>query len=113
FDVDTREPQEDDDEPIEAGPDPVGTVAHTLTRVIRGYDLAIRWSPQELVIVLPGVPESEAGRVAERVRAAIHGSDGPRVALTGGVAGMDDDASLDTMLARASESLRRSRSMLR
>src|SRR5262249_1039327 len=55
----------------EAHGDPVATVAETLTGAVRGSDLAIKWSREELLVVLAGLNAAEARRVAERVRAAM------------------------------------------
>lgn len=89
--------------------DPIESAGHALTRVIRGYDLAIRWSRQELVLVLPGVGGFDAGRVAERVRAAIQSGDSSGLAVAGGVAELEDDSTLESIVLRANQKARQSK----
>lgn len=72
-----------------------------LTRAIRGYDLAIRWSRQELLVVLPGVDESTASRVAERLHAAVRAGQAQRLAIVGGVASLGDEATPESLVTRA------------
>jgi diguanylate cyclase (GGDEF)-like protein len=86
--------------------DPVESVGQALAQVIRGYDLAIRWSPQELLVVLPGVGETDATRVADRVRDAVSAGSGTRIAVANGVAELDDDHTLESIVVRANENLR-------
>ena len=77
-----------------------------MTRVIRGYDLAIRWGRQEWLVVLSGVREAEAGRVAERVRDAVTAGIGAHVALADGVAELEQDNTFESIVVRANENLR-------
>jgi CheY-like chemotaxis protein/GGDEF domain-containing protein len=93
----------------ESADDPVGSVGQTLTQIIRGYDLAIRWSRQELLVVLPGVDEIHAARVAERVRCALHRGIGTNVGFAGGVAELADDHTLESIVVRANENLQTQR----
>ena len=44
-------------------PDAFVDVSDTLTRAIRGTDLAIQWSKEELLVVLPGLNGTEARQV--------------------------------------------------
>jgi CheY-like chemotaxis protein/GGDEF domain-containing protein len=84
------------------GRDLVDSAGQTVARMIRGYDLAIRWSHDELVVVLPGVAEHEAGRVADRVRAAIRAGTGSHYAVNGSVAELNDESTLESVLMKAS-----------
>ena len=84
------------------GRDLVDSAGQTVARMIRGYDLAIRWSHDELIVVLPGVTESEASRVADRVRAAIRAGTGSHYAVNGSVAELSDESTLESVLMKAS-----------
>ena len=76
-------------------------VADTLVRGIRQSDLPIRWSGNELLLVLPGLPGAEARTVAERVRAAMQAGGRHRVAVAGGVAELETDEQFSTVVSRA------------
>lgn len=102
FDVDVAESAD----ARKTADDPVESVGQALAQVIRGYDLAIRWSRQELLVVLPGVGETDASRVAERVRDAVAAGSGTRIAVANGVAELDDDHTLESIVVRANENLR-------
>jgi diguanylate cyclase (GGDEF)-like protein len=102
FDVDVAESAD----AHKTADDPVESVGQTLAQIIRGYDLAIRWSRQELLVVLPGVGETDATRVAERVRDAVSAGSGTRIAVANGVAELDDDHTLESIVVRANENLR-------
>lgn len=54
-----------------AGDKILANVAKSLMASIRGSDVAGRFGGEELVAVLPGCPEREAGEVAERIRKAV------------------------------------------
>lgn len=82
--------------------DLVDSAGQTVARMIRGYDLAIRWSHDELIVVLPGVTESEASRVADRVRAAIRAGTGSHYAVNGSVAELSDESTLESVLMKVS-----------
>jgi len=84
------------------GRDLVDSAGQTVARMIRGYDLAIRWSRDELIVVLPGVAESEASRVADRVRAAIRAGTGSHYAVNGSVAELSDESTLESVLMKVS-----------
>ena len=89
--------------------DPLGAVAETLARAIRGSDLAIRWSREELLVVLPGLSVTNARQVAERVRAAMQAGARHRVAVSGGVAELLADETFESVVARANENVRMAR----
>jgi diguanylate cyclase (GGDEF)-like protein len=87
----------------QAREDLVSTVAETLTGAVRGSDLAIRWGPDELLVVLAGLNAAEARRVAERVRAAMQAGATMPVAVSGGVAELLAEDTFDSVLARADQ----------
>jgi len=104
FDVDSmsasveiaREPQSD----------LVATVAETLAGAVRGSDLAIRWSREELLVVLAGLNAAEARRVAERIRAAMQAGARQSVAVSGGVAELLAEDTFESVMARANQQAR-------
>jgi diguanylate cyclase (GGDEF)-like protein len=107
FDVEAANRREEDfAEPLA---DALGEASETLTRAIRGSDLAIQWSRDELLVVLPGLNGSEARQVAERVRAAIQAGARHRVAVAGGVAELLANESVESAVARANEKVRLAR----
>jgi diguanylate cyclase (GGDEF)-like protein len=87
----------------------VGNVGETLTKAIRGSDLAIRWTTDALLVVLPGLGLAEARPVAERVRAALAASARHRLAVAGGVAELLPDETFDSVVARADDRVRMAR----
>jgi diguanylate cyclase (GGDEF)-like protein len=95
--------------PTGSMPEVVGAVGETLARGIRASDLAVRWSGDELLLVLPGLGATEARQVAERVRAAMQAGAGRRVAVSGGVAELHPDESFESMVARANEKVQLAR----
>ena len=76
-------------------------VSDTLLRAIRQSDLPIRWSVNELLVVLPGLKGSEARTVAERVRAALQAGSGHRLCVSGGVAELEDEERFADVVDRA------------
>ena len=91
---------------VAAPPDPAGTVASTLVKAIRQSDLPIRWSGEEVLIVLPGLPLDEARRVAERVRAALQAGSGHRAAVSAGVAELLAAETFGALVTRARDRVR-------
>ncbi len=73
----------------------------TLLRAIRQSDLPIRWSGSELLVVLPGLADTQARTVAERVRAALHAGARHRMAISGGVAELKADERFGDVVDRA------------
>jgi diguanylate cyclase (GGDEF)-like protein len=107
FDVDAMTLSDADaDGAWEAPRDPLSTVAETLTGAVRGSDLAIRWSHEELLVVLAGLNATEARRVAERVRAAMQAGARQPVAVSGGVAELMAEDTFETVMARANQQAR-------
>jgi diguanylate cyclase (GGDEF)-like protein len=97
-------------QPVTPGPaDPLATVGETLTKAIRGSDLAIRWSREELLAVLPGLGMAGARQVAERVRAAMQAVGSHRVAVSAGVAELVADEPFESVVWRANERVRAAR----
>jgi diguanylate cyclase (GGDEF)-like protein len=76
-------------------------VSDTLLRAIRQSDLPIRWSVNELLVVLPGLKGSEARTVAERVRAALQAGSGHQLYVSGGVAELEDEERFGDVVDRA------------
>src|SRR5262249_8472441 len=90
----------------EAHGDVVATVAETLTSAVRGSDLAIRWSHEELLVVLAGLNAAEARRVAERLRAAMQAGARFPSRVAGGVAELQPEAPFESGMARANQQAR-------
>jgi CheY-like chemotaxis protein len=84
-------------------PEPAAMVGYTLVKAIRESDLPIRWSADEVLLVLPGLALDEARRVAERVRAALQAGTGHRAAVSAGVAELLASESFGTLVTRARE----------
>jgi diguanylate cyclase (GGDEF)-like protein len=76
-------------------------ISDTLLRAIRQSDLPIRWSVNELLVVLPGLKGSEARTVAERVRAALQAGSGHRLNVSGGVAEFEEKERFADVVERA------------
>jgi diguanylate cyclase (GGDEF)-like protein len=81
--------------------DDIAKVVDTFVRAVRQSDLPIRWSGNELLLVLPGLAGVEARAVAERVRAAMEAGGQRRVAVSGGVAQLESDEQFGTVVERA------------
>jgi diguanylate cyclase (GGDEF)-like protein len=107
FDIDA--PQVKGDSATTPAPDALMAVGETLTKAIRGSDLAIRWSREELLAVLPGLAMTGARQVAERVRAAMQASGNQRVAVSAGVAEFVADEPFESVVWRANERVRAAR----
>jgi len=81
--------------------DAIQHVVDTFVHAIRQSDLPIRWSGNELVLVLPGVAGVDARAVAERVRAAMEAGGQRHVSVSGGVAELERDEHLGAVVERA------------
>jgi diguanylate cyclase (GGDEF)-like protein len=77
------------------------SVVDAFVRTVRQSDLPIRWSGNELLLVLPGVAGVEARAVAERVRAAMEAGGRRQLLVSGGVAELERDEQLGTVVERA------------
>ena len=86
--------------------DPAALVARTLVKVIRESDLPIRWTGDEVLLVLPGLNLDGARRVAERVRASLQVGTGHRAAVSAGVAELLAAESFGALVTRARERVR-------
>jgi diguanylate cyclase (GGDEF)-like protein len=106
FDVDAVNGADQD---AEFASDLVRNVSDTLTKAIRGSDLAIRWTTDALLVVLPGLGLAEARPVAERIRAALAAGTSHRLAVAGGVAELLSDETFDSVVARADDRVRMAR----
>ncbi len=76
-------------------------VVDTFVRAVRQSDLPIRWSGNELLLVLPGVAGVDARAVAERVRAAMEAGGRRQLSVSGGVAELERDEQFGTIVERA------------
>jgi PleD family two-component response regulator len=83
----------------------VDVVAETLAEATRAADVAVRWTPDQLLLLLPGLAAVEARPVAERVRAAMQAAGGRRLAVSGGIVEMLPEDSLDSAVERAQKQL--------
>ncbi len=86
------------------GDDILREVAKVLLGAVRGSDLAVRWGGDEILVVLPAVPEGGARAFAERVRKRIAapGSEGrPSVTVSAGVAELTKFEDVTVAIARA------------
>ncbi len=76
-------------------------VGRTLLKTIRESDLPIRWSGDEVILMLPGLALDDARRVAERVRAALQAGTGHRAAVSAGVAELLPSETFGALVSRA------------
>jgi CheY-like chemotaxis protein/GGDEF domain-containing protein len=91
---------------VGTGQDPAAMVGHTLLKAIRESDLPIRWSADEVLLLLPGLGLDDSRRVAERVRAALQAGTGHRAAVSAGVAELLASETFGTLVTRARERVR-------
>lgn len=87
----------------------LATLATTLTRVMRASDSAIRWSGVELLLLLPGLSQEEAHRVAERIRATMQVAAGFGLAVCGAVVELSADDTPQSLLTRAYQKVQAAR----
>ncbi len=86
------------------GDDVLKEVSRVLLGALRGSDLAVRWGGDELLVLLPAVPESGARVFAERVRkriAALEAHGLPRVTVSCGVAELERFEDVAAAIKRA------------
>jgi two-component system, cell cycle response regulator len=97
----------------DAGDEVLKGLAHRIRRVVRSADLVCRLGGEEFVIVMPDTSLTVAGKVAERVRAAVEmeqflidakGNSIP-VTISVGLAERGGDANPDALLRRADKAL--------
>jgi diguanylate cyclase (GGDEF)-like protein len=84
-------------------------LAATLTRVMRASDAAIRWNSEELLLLLPGLPEADAHRVAERIRATMQVAAGFGLAVCGAVVELRTDDTPRSLMVRAYQKVQTAR----
>lgn len=84
-----------------SSPDASEMVGRTLLKTIRESDLPIRWSGDEVILMLPGLALDDARRVAERVRAALQAGTGHRAAVSAGVAELLPSETFGALVSRA------------
>ncbi|WP_407571017.1 diguanylate cyclase [Deinococcus altitudinis] len=87
-------------------------VAEVLQSFLRQRDLAGRWGGEEFVLVLPGVPLTQAGRIAERLRQRIESADvlkDCRVTASFGVTCWQPGDSLEAVMGRADSAMYRAK----
>ncbi|MEX2496592.1 MAG: GGDEF domain-containing protein [Woeseia sp.] len=100
-----------------AGDRALSAVAAVLKNQFRPRDHLVRFGGDEFAVLLPGMTETEALAVAERVRDAVSGTTGDGndslitipVEISMGVAQLDDNGSLDSLLRSADEALYRAK----
>jgi diguanylate cyclase (GGDEF)-like protein len=83
-------------------------ISALLRRTVRAYDVLVRWGGEEFLVVLPGVEQGQALKLAERIRAAIENM--PLAGIGGvtasvGVAALGNDFSFEAMFASADRRL--------
>jgi diguanylate cyclase (GGDEF)-like protein len=112
FDVD-RFKQYNDSAGHAAGDEVLRSVAATLLEQCRSGDAAYRYGGEELLVVLPEQDLETAGMAAERMRAAVEAMAIPHpglappavVTVSGGIACLDSDDTLTTLLGGADAAL--------
>lgn len=90
------------------GDEVLRTLARTLHDALRRYDQCARWGGEEFLVLLPGTDLQGAQEVAEKLRReaggiVVEASDGTRVSVTlsVGVAQLEAEESVDSVLRRA------------
>jgi diguanylate cyclase (GGDEF)-like protein len=83
-------------------------ISALLRRTVRAYDILVRWGGEEFLLVLPGVEQAQALKLAERIRQAIENM--PLAGIGGitasvGVAALGNDYSFEAMFASADRRL--------
>jgi len=77
-------------------------VDEMLAAAVRGNDLVVRWTRSEMLVVLTGVDDGIAQRVAERIRGAVETTAANQIAISGAVTKLRATDSLGEVVARAS-----------
>lgn len=100
-----------------AGDRALSIVSRVLRQQFRSRDLLVRYGGDEFAVLLPGVTLDEALAIGERVRRAISGETGDGsdsliqipVRISMGVAQLQPDSSLDTLIKDADAALYRAK----
>jgi diguanylate cyclase (GGDEF)-like protein len=100
-----------------AGDRALSAVAHVLTKHFRPRDHLVRFGGDEFAVLLPGISETEALLVAERVRDAVSGSTRGStdsliripVEISMGIAQLGENGTFESLLRAADEALYRAK----
>lgn len=100
-----------------AGDRALGAVARILTQHFRPHDIIIRYGGDEFAVLLPGVTEEVALRIANRVRESVSGTTAESgdsliripVCISMGIATLDGPGSLDRLIRSADAALYRAK----
>jgi diguanylate cyclase (GGDEF)-like protein len=100
-----------------AGDRALTAVARVLRKQFRTCDKLVRFGGDEFAVLLPGLAEAEALEVANRVRIAVNGDYESNIdslikiplAISMGVAELDEDSSLDSLMHAADAALYRAK----
>ena len=100
-----------------AGDRVLSSVAQSLQQQFRPRDLLVRFGGDEFAVLLPGVNETEALAIADRVRRTVSGStDSIDKSLTKlpvhvsmGVAQLDSHGTIETLVGAANKALHRAK----
>ncbi len=84
-------------------------VARTLAEGLRPQDLLARYGGEEFAVLLPGIEVQNAVAIADRLRRAVEASDGTQVTVSIGVACLQREDTLPSLLGRADEALYRAK----
>ncbi len=86
-----------------AGDQVLASIGRVLAREVRQFDIVARWGGEEFLALLPHATAEEARVIAERLRCKVHaaGSSAIPVTISAGVAILDQDDTLETVIARA------------
>jgi diguanylate cyclase (GGDEF)-like protein len=87
-----------------AGDQVLQQVAAALSRSVRADDVPARWGGEEFLVILTNTGIGGARTCAERIRAGVELEEFPvvgRVTVSAGVAQLESDESVDSLLARA------------
>jgi diguanylate cyclase (GGDEF)-like protein len=90
------------------GDDVLRDVAYLIRKTVRRFELVYRMGGEEFLVLLPGHDLAEAGRVAERIRAAVEQGRPGGVDVTMSLGAVEfgvDGSDLHSLLARADEAL--------